>query len=210
MPDPVTPPNKEEIAELEPFVGLGVQSIFVITTRYEAEAARDELLAHSTVGFDTESRPTFRKGQQSEGPHVLQFATRHIAYLFQAHITKSHPALIELLQSESMSKIGFGLKGDLSQISGKFGIRPNSVVDLDRSFRKLGYHNSIGAKTAVALLFGKRFSKPKSITTSDWSNRKLSERQILYAANDAYAAIRVFDELHASERREEGHGHPEG
>jgi len=191
----VTPPSKEEIAALEPFEGLGMERIFLISTRHEAETARDELLRDGAVGFDTESRPTFHKGQKSEGPHVFQFATRDKAFLFQSHITKSHQALIDLLQSESMSKIGFGLKGDLAHISAKFGIRPNAIIDLDRTFRKLGYHNAVGAKTAVALLFGRKFSKSKSVTTSDWSNRKLSERQILYAANDAYAAIRVFDAL---------------
>lgn len=202
MPDLTTPPSKEEIASLEPFGGLGMDRICVITSRHEAETARDELLREKTVGFDTESRPTFRKGQKSDGPHVLQFATRHKAYLFQSHISKSHAALIDLLLSESMLKIGFGLKGDLAHISNKFGIRPNAVIDLDRSFRKLGYHNAVGAKTAIAILFGKKFPKPKSVTTSDWSIHKLSERQILYAANDAFAAIRVYDALHPSDVRE--------
>jgi ribonuclease D len=97
--------------------------------------------------------------------------------------------------------VGFGLGGDLAQISNRFGIRPNSVVDLDRAFRNLGYRNALGAKSAVAMLFERRMVKSKTITTSNWAARELSERQLLYAANDAYAAIRIF---HALESEKSG------
>jgi ribonuclease D len=147
------------------------------------------------VGFDTESKPTFQKGEQSAGPHVLQFATVEKAFIFHTHVSESEDAIIELLVSERLTKIGFDLKGDLQQISRRFGVRPAAVVDLGRSFRQLGYRNTIGATSAVAMLFNQRLHKSKSITTSNWATRKLSERQLLYAANDAYAAIRVFHAL---------------
>jgi ribonuclease D len=117
------------------------------------------------------------------------------AFIFQSHFVESHPVIIDALKSAELTKIGFGLGGDLHQISQRFGIRPASIVDLDRSFRKLGYRNSIGAKSAVAMLFQRKLLKSKSITTSNWSARELSERQLLYAANDAYAAIRIFRAL---------------
>jgi ribonuclease D len=66
------------------------------------------------------------------------------------------------------------------------------VVDLDSSFRRLGYRNAVGAKSAIAILFQQRMMKSKTTTTSNWSSHSLSERQLMYAANDAYAAIRVF------------------
>jgi len=109
-----------------------------------------------------------------------------------------------LLQSAELTKIGFGLGGDLHQISNRFGIRPAAVVDLDRSFKKLGYRNSVGAKSAIAMCFKRKLLKSKSVTTSNWAARVLSERQLLYAANDAYAAIRIFHAL-----REQPHGPPE-
>jgi ribonuclease D len=68
-------------------------------------------------------------------------------------------------------------------------------VDLDRSFKLLGYRNAVGAKSAVAMLFNRQLSKSKSITTSNWAARELTDRQLLYAANDAYAAIRVYHAL---------------
>ena len=113
------------------------------------------------MGFDTESKPTFMKGQKSEGPHVLQFATMEKAYIFQSHFVESHPVIIEALKSVELTKIGFGLGGDLHQISNRFGIRPASIVDLDRSFRQLGYRNAVGAKSAIAMLFNRKLIKSK-------------------------------------------------
>ncbi len=194
-PAPKSPPPKAEIAAMEPFAGLSLESVFVVSDQRQAEIACEELMRAEVVGFDTESKPTFQKGEKSEGPHVLQFATVEKAFIFHTHVSESEDAIIELLVSERLTKIGFDLGGDLQQISRRFGVRPASVMDLGRSFRQLGYRNTIGATSAVAMLFNRRLHKSKSITTSNWAARKLSERQLLYAANDAYAAIRVFHAL---------------
>jgi ribonuclease D len=194
-----SPPKKDAIARLEPYAGLELEQIFVVTNERQAGIAFDELSNAGNVGFDTESKPTFRKGQKSEGPHVLQFATTEKAFIFQSHVAESREAIIGLLKSEKLTKIGFDLRGDLTQISDRFGIRPESLVDLDRSFKKLGYRNSIGAKTAIALLFNRRFLKSKSVTTSNWEAKWLTDRQLLYAANDAFAAIQVFHALENGE-----------
>jgi ribonuclease D len=117
------------------------------------------------------------------------------AYLFQSHVVETHPPLLRALQAVKLTKIGFGLGGDLRQIHQRFGIRLSSITDLDRTFRQIGYKNAIGAKTAVAMLFRRKLVKSKSVTTSNWAARELSERQLLYAANDAYAALRVHHAL---------------
>ena len=195
MIDPKTPPSKIDIALLEPFAGLALKQIVLVKDAAGAESARDELLAAGEVGFDTESKPTFIKGEKSEGPHVLQFSTASKAFIFQSHVVASRPVIMELLKSEKLVKIGFGLDGDLHQISQRFGIRPASIVDLDRSFRQLGYRNPIGAKSAVAIYFNRKLQKSKSITTSNWAARELNESQLIYAANDAYAAIKVYQAL---------------
>lgn len=180
---------------MEPFDGLRMDSVFVVTSSRQAKIALKELTAAKVVGFDTESKPTFHKGQKSEGPHVLQFAIPHKAFIFHSHVEESHPVILELLQAEGVTKIGFDLRGDLQQISNRFGVRPASMVDLGRSFKQLGYRNTIGATAAIAMLFQRRMHKSKSITTSNWAARELTERQLLYAANDAYAAIQVFHAL---------------
>lgn len=195
MTDPKTTPSKEEIAELEPFEGLELERIYVVTNGRQAGLAVEELLAVREVGFDTESKPTFHKGQKSEGPHVLQFSTTEKAFIFQSHVEESHPAIMTLLKSPELVKIGFGLRGDLHQISERFNIRPSSIIDLDREFKQLGFRNAVGAKSAIAMLFERRLLKSKAMTTSNWAAKQLSDRQLLYAANDAYAAIMVHHAL---------------
>lgn len=199
MIEPKTPPHKDHIATLEPFSGLPLEQIFVVTNERQALLAQQDLLHAGVVGFDTESKPTFHKGQKSEGPHVLQFATLGKAYIFQSHVVESQPAIVELLRSQDLLKIGFGLNGDLHQISQRFGIRPAAIVDLDRSFKQLGYRNAVGAKSAIAMLFNRKLSKSKSVTTSNWAAKELSDSQLIYAANDAYAALKVFHALREQE-----------
>lgn len=195
-----TTPHKDDIAKMELFDGLCMKRVFVVTNERQAGIAFEELMAAGAVGFDTESKPTFQKGEKSEGPHVLQFATTEKAFIFQSHFVNSHPVIIDALKSPELTKIGFGLGGDLHQISNRFGIRPASIVDLDRSFRQLGYRNAVGAKSAVAMFFNRKLVKSKSITTSNWAARELTERQLLYAANDAYAALKVFHALQQDTR----------
>jgi ribonuclease D len=192
-----TPPSKAEIADLEPFCGLGLENILLVASAPQAGQAMAELMRTGVVGFDTESKPTFHKGEKSEGPHVLQFSTPERAFIFQSHIIETHPVIIELLRSSALLKIGFGLGGDLQQIGNRFSIRPAAIMDLDRSFKQLGYRNAVGAKSAIAILLKRKFTKSKSVTTSNWSARNLTERQLLYAANDAYAAITSFYALQA-------------
>jgi ribonuclease D len=188
-------PTKPEIALLEPFVGLTLEHIHVPTTREEFASATAEIKAAGIVGFDTESKPTFVTGDVSEGPHVVQFALHDKAYLFQLHRAEGQPFLIELLQSEEVIKVGFGLKSDRGHILAKLGVHFNAVVDLNTVFRRDGYHKEMGVRTAVALLFGQRFAKARHVTTSNWSQPQLTPQQRLYAANDAFAALKVLEAL---------------
>lgn len=195
MHAPQTPPSKTEIAEMELFEGLTMERIVLVKTSAQAHAALDDLMSAGTIGFDTESKPTFFKGQKSEGPHLFQFSTLERAYLFQVHDEEAHPPLIQVLRETALAKVGFGLGGDMQQIHQRFGIRPAATTDLDRTFRQIGYKNAIGAKTAIAMLFQRKLVKSKSVTTSNWAARDLTERQLIYAANDAYAALLVHHAL---------------
>lgn len=190
------PQTKDAIAKMAAFTGLGLNEIHLVTTPQQAASAVNALLCNHHLGFDTESRPTFRKGEISEGPHVLQFATQHGAYIFQTYHDFCKPAITEILTSKQVAKIGFGLNDDMKRIADKFQITSKTIIDLDHTFRKnFGHSNSIGAKTAIAFLFNRRLVKSRKATTSNWSNRVLTEKQLIYAANDAFAAIAVYDEL---------------
>jgi ribonuclease D len=188
-------PDKEQIAALEPFERLPLERIELIATGSHAERAIAELAGATMLGFDTESKPTFAKGEVSDGPHIVQLATLEKAWIFQLHDADCRAVLCELLATHAGQKVGFGLGDDMRRIRGKLGVEARGVVDLNHLFRAQGYRKDIGVKTAVALLFGKRFLKSGKASTSNWAARQLSESQLLYAANDAWAAARVYEAM---------------
>lgn len=195
VPPTRKPPTRAEIAEFEPFAGLELDRISLVTSQPAADAAFEQLAAAKWIGFDTESRPTFRKGQHQDGPHVIQFSTAEHAFVFQSARADTLPVVLRILSSPDIHKVGFGLSGDFRQIQQRFGIRPAATTDLDREFRKLGYRDALGVRSAVAILFGRKLLKSKSTATTNWASPRLTESQIRYAANDAYAALRVYQAL---------------
>jgi ribonuclease D len=190
-----TVPTKAEIALMETFAGLTLERIYVPKNTEEFATATADIKAAGIVGFDTESKPTFAVGEVSEGPHLVQFALSDKAYLFQIHHAEGLPFLYELLQSEKIIKVGFGLQSDRAHIYAKLGIHIGGVVDLNTVFSMQGFRKQIGVSTAVAVVFNQRFAKSKKITTSNWSQPELTSQQLLYAANDAYAALKVLEVL---------------
>jgi len=194
-------PTKAEIALLEPFAGLTLECIHVPASSEEFASATAEIKAAGIVGFDTESKPTFVVGDVSEGPHVVQFALHDKAYLFQLHRTEGMPFLMELLQSEEVIKVGFGLKSDRGQINAKLGVHFSGVVDLNTVFSMDGYHKEMGVRAAVGQVLKQRFTKSRHVTTSNWSQPQLNPQQMRYAANDSYAALKVLEALNL--RRED-------
>lgn len=188
-------PGKEQIALLEPFERLGLDRIHQVTTGAQAERACAALAAARFWGFDTESRPTFAKGQESEGPHIVQLATLDAAWVFQLHDPDCSDLVAELLTRPGVTKAGFGLGDDRKRIQHKLGVEATDVLELNTVLRQRGYRKDMGVKATVAVLFNRRFIKSKKAATSNWANLRLTESQLVYAANDAYAAARVFHAL---------------
>jgi len=189
------PVPREEVLAFPPFEGLRLEQIRLPVAEAERAAAREVLLGSRFVGFDTEVRPSFKAGEALRGPDVVQFATGSAAYVFQMHETGSEALVREVLAAAQVVKVGFDLRSDQKQLMHRLGVRALPLLDLDFVFRARGYPSSIGVKAAVALLFNRRLMKSKRVTTSNWSNRVLEPRQLLYAANDAYAAWAVLDAL---------------
>lgn len=190
-------PDKEQIALLEPFDRLGLDRIRLVATASDAHDAFADLSSSDAWGFDTESKPTFFKDQVSEGPHVVQLATLDKAWVFQLHDLECRAVVAHLLAHPRSTKAGFGLGDDRKRIASKLGIEPVGVLELNAIFRERGYRKDMGVKGAVAVMFNRRFIKSRKATTSNWANPRLTEAQLIYAANDAYAAIRVFHALNA-------------
>lgn len=187
-----TGPNKAETDLMPAFDGLTLERIVIPDTAEAVAAAVADIRAAGEAGFDTESKPTFKPGEVSSGPHLVQFALADRAFLFQMHHPASRDAASLLLEDPTVLKIGFGLSTDRSQIHAKLGATLQAVLDLDHLFRRRGYNSSLGARAAVGLVLGRNFRKSKSVTTTNWSLPRLSDAQKLYAANDAYAALRVY------------------
>nr|WP_082708867.1 3'-5' exonuclease [Marinobacterium profundum] len=188
-------PGKADIALMPPFQGLGLAQILIPRSHEDFIAATRDLLQCRYVGFDTESKPTFDKGETSRGPHVVQLTTLKHAYIFQLWREHCCEQLCRILQSADTVKVGFGLRSDRSHIRRKLGITPNALLDLDQVFRKQGYRRELGVKAAIAVLLQQKFQKSKTVAMSNWALPELKDNQLLYAGNDAYAARVVLELL---------------
>jgi RNA polymerase sigma factor for flagellar operon FliA len=144
------------------------------------------------LGFDTEAKPTFAKGEVSTGPHLIQLATEERVYLFPVRPNMDYSGLQQILESRRILKVGFGLGSDLTQLRARLAIEAQGILDLSRALPGEKPKQTMGAKTAVARYLGRRMQKSKHITTSNWSHPRLTERQMRYAADDAQAALRVY------------------
>ncbi len=178
--------------ELPPYPGLSLDHITLVDSAEQAAAAGAALLAADAIGFDTESKPTFRKGEVSTGPHLIQLATDERAYLFPVVGTPALAVLKAVLESPAVLKVGFGLGNDRSALQVRLAIALQNVLDLGEALRGAGHRGTVGAKVAVAHYFGEKLQKSKKVGTSNWANARLNERQILYAANDAHVALRIY------------------
>jgi len=178
--------------ELPVYQGITMADVRLINSAALYSEALDTLMAAGVVGFDTESKPTFLKGEASTGPHLVQLATEERVYLFQISQLPGTGELKAILESSQLLKVGFGLGHDRSVLKSKLGIDATHVLDLGEVLRGKAHRGTVGAKVAVAHFFGQRLQKSKSVTTSNWAAPRLNERQMLYAANDAQVALRVY------------------
>ena len=181
--------DQEEL--LPPYDGIQLSGVRMVKSDKDAAEALTALMAMDVLGFDTESKPTFLKGEVSTGPHLVQLATDDCAYLFQIGAMPAVEVLKAVLESGAILKVGFGLSDDLKRLRAKLGIDTSNVLDLSTALRK-NERNTLGAKTAVARFFGQKLQKSKKITTTNWALPRLSEKQILYAADDAHVALKIY------------------
>ena len=187
----VTPEIAAEI-ELPLYQGIAIADVVLADSPAAAVDACRVLLAEAVLGFDTEAKPTFAKGEVSTGPHLIQLATEDRVYLFPVKPQMDCTGLRQILESREILKVGFGLGSDLSQLRARLGIEAQHILDLSRALPGEKPKQTMGAKTAVARYLGRRLQKSKHITTSNWAHPRLTERQMLYAADDAQAALRVY------------------
>lgn len=183
-------PTKEQIRDLPMYAGLDLLDIKIIENEQDAAEVLKALENETCLGFDTESKPIFRKGQVSPGPSLIQIATESKAFLFPTRFPAAVSAAEEILINPAIMKVGFGIKDDNKELRNKLNIDIVNTQDLSFTLKRLiGDKNTIGARTAVAMVLKSRLGK--GAQKSNWGTYPLKDSQILYAANDAHAAICV-------------------
>ena len=181
--------TREEIAayDLEQFNGR----ISVIDTEAKAEHAVAYLSKFNSLGFDTETRPTFKKGNLNNLA-LVQLAIDNRCYLFRINKIGFSPPLIRLLSDANILKIGLSLKDDFNTMSRRLQFTPQGFVDLQSIVAKYDIAD-MGLQKIYAILFQKRISKSQQL--SNWEADVLSSAQKKYAALDAWACLKIYKKL---------------
>lgn len=181
--------SKEEIASLpiEEFPGR------IITIQTEAEAAKavDYLLGFDKIGFDTETRPSFRKGQHYK-ISLMQISTEDTCFLFRLNYIDMPDSLKDFLKSKGILKIGLSLRDDFGAIRKRTNVEPANFLDLQNYVGQFGIEDA-SLQKIYAILFNKKISKGQRL--SNWEADVLTESQKKYAALDAWACLKIYNLL---------------
>lgn len=181
--------SKEDIADLEVEEFNG--RIKLVTTQKEAEKAVSYLQQFSCVGFDTETRPSFKKGQRYK-ISLMQIATEDTCFLFRLNYIDIPPCLENLLKSDEILKIGLSLRDDFNALRKRTDIMPTNFLDLQKYVGRFGIEDA-SLQKIYAILFRKKISKGQRLT--NWEADILTEPQQKYAALDAWACLRIYNHL---------------
>ncbi len=165
--------------------------IVLIEDPAKLEKAVQEISKHRLVGFDTETRPSFKKGQHYK-VSLLQLALDKKVFLIRLNHTGLTDELIALLENENVIKTGVGLRDDLVALQKLRKFHPKGFEDLAVISKKSGLLVE-SVKKLTALLLGFRISK--SAQTSNWEATSLSEKQLEYAATDAWVCLEIHKKL---------------
>lgn len=165
--------------------------IFVIHTRREAEKAVRYLLQQTILGVDTETRPTFKRGDYHKVA-LLQVSTHDTCFLFRLHHTGMSPAIIRLLEDTTVPKVGLSWHDDLGQLHKEAAFTAGLFIELQHEVARIGI-TDMSLQKLYANLFGKRISKSERM--SNWERDVLSDKQLQYAAIDAWACIDIYEEI---------------
>ncbi len=181
--------SKEEINALPMFDYPG--TYHVIETEEAAIAAVGILAKEKVLGFDTETRPSFTKGE-SYRVSLLQLATEKEAYLFRLNKFRMPKVLVDLLSSKDVLKAGVGIPDDLNGLKKIVTFTPQGFVDLSLEVKKRGF-TSLGLRALTAIFLKKRLSKAAKVT--NWERVDLTDAQLKYAALDAYVGLMIYQTM---------------
>jgi ribonuclease D len=162
--------------------------IVLVESAQALERAAADLFQEEAIGFDTETRPAFRKGE-SHPPALAQAATARAVYLFPLQRLDFSGTLGELLAERAVLKAGVALAEDLRQLQSLFAFQPASVMDLGHAARGHGLKQT-GLRNLAGIFLGARIAK--GAKTTNWAARRLTAQQMTYAATDAWICRELY------------------
>ncbi|HHU42073.1 MAG TPA: 3'-5' exonuclease domain-containing protein 2 [Fermentimonas caenicola] len=186
--------TKQELAELEKVNFEG--EIYVIDHPAEVDNAVAYLSTKSALGFDTETKPAFKRGQVNNVA-LLQLATEDECFLFRLNKIGYPESLEKLLCNESVKKIGLSLRDDFAALRKRTGKKPQNFIDLQLFVDKFGIEDN-SLQKIYAIIFGKKISKSQRL--SNWEAAELTPAQQSYAAIDAWACLKIYNYLTQSKK----------
>jgi ribonuclease D len=184
--------TKEEVSRLELIQFEG--PIQVIESPESFNSAMDQISEHQVLGFDTETKPSFKKGKANP-TSLVQLATTEQAWLIRVSRMGYPPELLELLSSEQVLKVGSGLKDDLLRLRSDFHFEPAGFLDLQQYVEAFRIEEK-GLKKLSGIVLKRRISKSQQV--SNWDADELTEAQLRYAATDAWICLKIYQELRYS------------
>ncbi len=143
------------------------------------------------LGFDTETRPSFRKGRKNK-VSLIQLATSDLACLFRINKTGIPGELADILADPEIIKAGVAVHDDIRFLKNVRKFNPEGFIDLQKMVKNYGIHSS-GLKKLAAIVLGFRISKRQQVT--DWEAEELTEAQRIYAATDAWICYEIYKKL---------------
>ena len=167
--------------------------IHVVDSDAKMHAAVHALSTEGILGFDTETRPSFKVGE-SYPPSLVQLAASGSVYIFQLRHITSYGPLAGIMADKNVLKAGVAVRDDIIKLGTVFAFKPAGFVELADMRARLGIKNA-GLRGLAALLFGFKISKQAKI--SRWDAPKLSREQIVYAATDAWICREIYFALQA-------------
>ena len=181
--------DKKSIAQL-PTVAFPGKTV-VVMSESEAEKAVEFLLSQDILGVDTETRPSFKKGELHM-VSLLQVSTCDICFLFRLNHIGITPAILRLLENKTVPMVGLSLHDDMLSLHKREAFRPGNFIDLQDLVGDLGIED-LSLQKLYANLFHQKISKRQRLT--NWDSDVLNDKQKAYAALDAWACINLYKEI---------------
>lgn len=167
--------------------------VTVVDTVEAVTPALDYLRSRSIVGFDTETKPSFRKGMTNTVA-LIQIADESQAFLFRINKIGFVEPLRSFIEDPAVAKVGLSLKDDFHVLHKRSPFTPAGFIDLQQMVRDYSISDS-SLQKIYGIIFGSRISKGQRL--SNWEAPSLSDAQQAYAAIDAWACLRIFHHLKA-------------